>query len=187
MAGALGRADALPAIRPVNVPRDRARLLALDTSFVTDRIYTVQASAASFTLVEQAVAPPIHKAFPLDDDMGDDRLWQQGFVAETGDALAGFAALRYEAWNRRAAIWHLYVAPAWRGRGIGAALLAAVEEAARAAGARTLWLETSNVNYPAIHFYRRMGFAWCGLDTALYDPAGDAAGETALYFARPLE
>ena len=186
MAGALARAVALPAIRPVDLPRDRMRLLALNTSFVTDRIYAVQATAASFTLVEQAVAPPIRKAFPLDDELGDDRLWQQGFVAEAGDALAGFVALRYEAWNRRAAIWHLYVATEWRGHGLGARLLDALENVARNAGARTLWLETSNVNYPAIHFYRRMGFAWCGLDRSLYDPAGDGAGETALYFARPL-
>ena len=186
MAGALGRADDLPAIRPVVLPRDSVQLLALDTSFTTDRMYTVQAHAASFTLVEQAVASPIRKTFPLADELGDDRLWQQGFVAEVGDALAGFAALRYEAWNRRAAIWHLYVAAQWRGHGLGARLLAALGNAARIAGARALWLETSTVNYPAIQFYRRMGFAWCGLDTTLYDPAGDAAGEVALYFALPL-
>ena len=186
MAGPLSRAGALPAIRPVALPRDRIGLLALDTSFVTDRIYAVQATATSFSLMEQVVSPPIRKTFPLDEELGDDRLWQQGFVAETGDALAGFVALRYEAWNRRAAIWHLYVAPAWRGRGIGAALLAAAEDFARTAGARMLWLETSNVNYPAIQFYQRMGFVWCGLDQSLYDPGGDAAGETALYFSRPL-
>ena len=186
MAGGIENPTGAPAIRPVDLARDRIRLLALDTSFTTDRIYAVQATATSFSLMEQVVSPPIRKTFPLDEELGDDRLWQQGFVAEAGDALAGFAALRYEAWNRRAAIWHLYVTPAWRGRGLGAALLDAVEAAARAAGARTLWLETSNVNYPAIHFYRRMGFAWCGLDRSLYDPGDDAVGETALYFSRPL-
>ena len=33
------------------------------------------------------------------------------------------------------------------------------------------------MNYPAIQFYQRMGFVWCGLDRSLYDPGGDAAGE----------
>ena len=186
MARELGSAAGQPVIRPVDLPRDRDLLRALDTSFTTDRIYAVQATADSFTLAEKTIQPPIRKSFPLDDELGDDRLWQQGFVAEDGVRLAGFAALRYEAWNRRAAIWHLYVAPAWRGQGLGARLLDAVDAAARDAGARALWLETSNVNYPAIHFYRRMGFAWCGLDQSLYDPEGDAAGETALYFTRLL-
>ena len=99
-------------------------------------------------------------------------------------AIVGFAAVRFEAWNRRAALWHLYVAPAQRGRGIGRALLAAVTDYALRVGARCLWLETSSVNYPAIQFYQRMGFAWCGLDQSLYAPDGEAAGETALFFAR---
>jgi len=186
VAGGIESSSGAPTIRPVDLARDRDRLLALDTAFVTELVYAVQATATSFSLIEQTVSPPIRKAFPLDDELGDDRLWQRGFVAEVGDVLAGFAALRYEAWNRRAAFWHLYVAAGWRGRGIGSALLAAVEDMARTAGARTLWLETSNVNYPAIRFYRRMGFTWCGLDQSLYDPGGDAAGETALYFARPI-
>jgi ribosomal protein S18 acetylase RimI-like enzyme len=35
---------------------------------------------------------------------------------------------------------------------------------------RCLWLETENVNYPAIGFYRRAGFRLCGLDDILYRP-----------------
>jgi ribosomal protein S18 acetylase RimI-like enzyme len=43
------------------------------------------------------------------------------------------------------------------------------------------------VNSPAIAFYRRQGFTLCGLDLSLYDPAGSAPGEAALYFVLPLE
>lgn len=186
MAGGVEDSPGAPAIRPVDLARDRDRLFALDTAFVTERVYAVQATATSFSLIEQTVSPPIRKAFPLDDELGDDRLWHAGFVAEAGDVLAGFVALRTEAWNRRAAVWHLYVAAGWRGQGLGARLLDALEGAARLAGARTLWLETSNVNCAAIQFYQRVGFVWCGLDQSLYDPGGDAAGETALYFARPI-
>ncbi len=78
------------------------------------------------------------------------------------------------------------MAPAQRGRGIGQTLLAAVTNYALRVGARCLWLETSSVNYPAIQFYRRKGFAWCGLAQTLYAPDGAAAGETALFFARDL-
>ena len=49
---------------------------------------------------------------------------------------------------------------------------------------RCVWLETSNLAYPAIQFYRGVGFELCGLDASLYE--GEQAGETALYFMRPL-
>jgi ribosomal protein S18 acetylase RimI-like enzyme len=70
---------------------------------------------------------------------------------------------------------------------VGRALVEAVIAAARDAGMRCVWLETSTLAYPAIQFYRRLGFELCGLDASLYDPAGPAARETALYFARPLD
>ncbi|HJU97281.1 MAG TPA: GNAT family N-acetyltransferase [Jiangellaceae bacterium] len=44
------------------------------------------------------------------------------------------------------------------GRGIGTALLRSVEQAARAAGARRLWLITTNDNTRALRFYQRCGF-----------------------------
>jgi ribosomal protein S18 acetylase RimI-like enzyme len=42
--------------------------------------------------------------------------------------------------------------------GVGSALLASVREAARRAGARRLWLITTNDNVRAIRFYQRNGF-----------------------------
>ena len=57
---------------------------------------------------------------------------------------------------------------------------------ARSAGARCLWVETQNVNYPAIQFYRQVGFQLCGLDESLYDPEGPGRNEIALFFAREL-
>ncbi len=44
------------------------------------------------------------------------------------------------------------------GRGVGTALLRSVEWAARAAGARRLWLITTNENTRALRFYQRCGF-----------------------------
>jgi ribosomal protein S18 acetylase RimI-like enzyme len=73
--------------------------------------------------------------------------------------------------------------------GIGTALLEALDRRARASGARCLWLETQNINYPAIQFYRRSGFRLCGLDDTLYDPERDPTtgpDEVALFFTRPL-
>jgi len=72
------------------------------------------------------------------------------------------------------------------GRKPGTRLLNLVDDFARDAGARCLWLETQNVNASAVRFYLGAGFALCGLDTSLYDPDGSAGGELALFFARPV-
>ncbi len=174
-----------PIIRPVELALDRAQLARLDTSFSTTLIYRVVAQPLGFTL-EETRSAALHKHFPLDDDLDAERSWQHGFVATDGARIVGFVALHLEQWNRRAVIWHLYVAPEQRGCGIGRALLQQATQLARAEHMRCLWLETSNLNHPGIQFYRRVGFSLCGLDTTLYDPQGPAADEIALYFACPL-
>lgn len=45
-----------------------------------------------------------------------------------------------------------------RERGVGTALIRAVEETARRGGARRLWLITTNDNTIALRFYQRRGF-----------------------------
>lgn len=174
------------AIRPVNLPTDRAALLALDCSFVTERVYRVARSTDSFSLIEERVSSPLRKVFPLADDLGTARTWEAGFGTEEGEALVGFIAFNHRAWNRRTEIAHCYVAPAAPGRGVGRALLAATTAAAREGGTHCLWLETSTSAHPAIGFYRHLGFTLCGLDLTLYDPSGPTEGEAALYFVRPL-
>jgi ribosomal protein S18 acetylase RimI-like enzyme len=44
------------------------------------------------------------------------------------------------------------------GKGVGADLIAAVKEAAEAAGCRRVWLTTTNDNTPALRFYQKRGF-----------------------------
>ena len=170
-------------IRPVQLPVDLARIARLDTTFTTDRIYRLERSDWSFALREIAVEPPVRKVFPLADelrDLGAD--WSYAIVAEQDTAIVGFAAMQLERWNRRANLAHLYVAPEHRGQGLGRALLQNILASAHAQGARCLWLEVTNVNYPAIQFYRRAGFHLCGWDETLYDPDGPAGGEFALFF-----
>ncbi len=173
-------------VRPVLLPGDRDAILALDRSFTTDRVYRIVRTPQSFALAEVIAQSPVRKDFPLEADLGEGRVWEQGLAAERDDLIVGFAAFTHQRWNRRTELWHLYVAPQARWRGVGRVLVEAVIAAAEDAGMRCVWLETSNLAYPAIQFYRRMGFELCGLDVSLYDPAGPAAGETALYFARPL-
>lgn len=57
-----------------------------------------------------------------------------------------------------ALLWDIRVAPAMRGQGVGAALVAAVQSWSAAHGAEWLEVETQTVNVPACRFYERMGF-----------------------------
>jgi ribosomal protein S18 acetylase RimI-like enzyme len=57
------------------------------------------------------------------------------------------------------------------GQGVGSALIAAVEDAVRAAGARRLWLITTNDNVDGLRFYQRRGFRLVRLHAGAVDEA----------------
>jgi ribosomal protein S18 acetylase RimI-like enzyme len=52
---------------------------------------------------------------------------------------------------------------------------------------RCMWLETQDVNYDAIDFYRHNGFHWCGLDLSLDEHDESPTDETAVFFMRNLK
>ncbi|MFE5297869.1 GNAT family N-acetyltransferase [Streptomyces sp. NPDC056632] len=186
-------------------PADREAVEAIDDSFTTDRIYEVVADGSGFALRERGVEPPLVKVFPEDpedpEDFEDFEDAGEGTggaedgegpggshveVAVAGDEVCGFVACGIEEWHSRLVVHQIAVAPAHRGRGIGAALMERACAYGRRAGARTAWLEVTNVNAPAIRAYRRMGFELCGLDTTFY--RGTASeGETALFMSRELD
>ncbi|GAA1560699.1 MULTISPECIES: GNAT family N-acetyltransferase [Streptomyces] len=172
-------------------PEDTGAIEALDGSFTTGTVFEVAVTGEGFSLREVPVDPPLVKVFPEDDGSDEEDGAEGGdgdsrtFVAVcAGGGLAGFAAVSYSPWNRRLTIEDIEVAPDHRGRGIGRTLIRHAVDFARERGAGHLWLEVTNVNAPAIHAYRRMGFAFCGLDTALYQGT-ESEGEHALYMSMP--
>jgi ribosomal protein S18 acetylase RimI-like enzyme len=168
------------------VPGDAEAIKVLDGSFTTGTVFEVTVSEGGFGLREVAVDPPLTKVFPEepDGDEGGDAD-SRSFVAHTDSGgLAGFVAVSYCGWNRRLTIEDIEIAPEHRGRGVGRALVGLAAEFARERGAGHIWLEVTNINAPAIRAYRKMGFAFCGLDTALYDGT-PSAGEQALYMSMP--
>jgi putative acetyltransferase len=81
-------------------------------------------------------------------------------LAEDGGRATGCAALaRMDGYGEVKSMW---VDPAARGSGTGAALMAAVEALARAEGIAVLRLETGDTLHPAHRLYRRHGFRETG-------------------------
>jgi GNAT superfamily N-acetyltransferase len=97
------------------------------------------------------------------------------FRAPDVDMLAGRPDL--------ALLWDIRVAPTHRGRGVGQALLAAVEAWAAARGAEWLEVETQNINAPACRFYERNGFELRAVDPFAYPSLPD---ETQLLWYKRL-
>jgi putative acetyltransferase len=79
------------------------------------------------------------------------------FIAERDGEAIGCCALMAMA-DGGFEVAKMTVAPAARGFGLGRRLLEACEAAARAAGARRLYLETSSTLKPAGALYRSFGF-----------------------------
>ncbi|GHF67480.1 hypothetical protein GCM10010218_56200 [Streptomyces mashuensis] len=169
-------------------PGDRAQIEAIDDAFTTDTVYEVVADGHAFVLRPTAVDPPLVKTFPADDGDGEDLLapGRHVEVAVADGTVCGFVAAGVEEWNRRLVVHEIAVAPGHRGQGIGGALLRRALAHGRRHGARTAWLEVTNVNVPAIRAYQRLGFALCGLDTTHYRGT-PSEGETALFMSKPLD
>ncbi|MFE1783029.1 GNAT family N-acetyltransferase [Streptomyces sp. NPDC059506] len=175
--------------------RDLEAVRGIDGSFTTGTVYEVVAGDGGFALREVPVDPPLVKVFPDDDDEeeggegdGDGGAFPGRYaeVAVDGGEVCGFVVAGVEEWHSRLVVHEITVAPAHRGRGIGAALMRRACAYGRGLGARTAWLETSSLNVPAVRAYRRMGFALCGLDTTFYRGT-PSEGETALFMSRPLD
>ena len=86
--------------------------------------------------------------------LGDSRHAWWG--AHAGEALAGFAHASSD--DTGCKLDKLYVHPSSQRHGIGSALLATVQDWARAQHARRLWLQVNRGNAPAIAAYRKQGF-----------------------------
>jgi ribosomal protein S18 acetylase RimI-like enzyme len=169
--------------RDIDWPRDGEALTSFEATFTTDRIYRLEIGDLAAEFVEEELSEPLTKRY----DVSGIRtaVEESGFAlaAEIDGEIAAFMTVKFESWNRRMWITHLYVANEYKNRGIGSKLVNEALAFVKRKNARGLWLETQNFNYPAIRFYAKLGFRFCGFDGSLYDPAL-VPGETAMYFSR---
>ncbi|MBE7185402.1 MAG: GNAT family N-acetyltransferase [Methylobacterium mesophilicum] len=102
-------------------------------------------------------------------------------VAESCAAVEGCAVLLFRSYSRRCRLYSLAVARSARGKGIGSALLEAVEREASGRGCEAVGLEVREENHPAIALYRRSGYELLGQTENYYSD-----GATALHFRKAL-
>lgn len=102
-------------------------------------------------------------------------------VAELDGQPAGSAILLFRKGARMARLYSIATDPAFSGRGVGKALIAACEAEARRRQCDRLRLEVRTGNQRAVELYRRSGFSLRGAKKAYY-----ADGEDALVFERTL-
>jgi ribosomal protein S18 acetylase RimI-like enzyme len=95
-------------------------------------------------------------------------------VAEYGHEIAGCAVLLFRPKSDIARLYSIAVAPQLADRGVGPALLAASEHAARKHGRLRMRLEVHVGNHRAIERYRKSGYREFGRYPAYYDDRCDA-------------
>ncbi|HEX5307127.1 MAG TPA: GNAT family N-acetyltransferase [Dyella sp.] len=86
----------------------------------------------------------------------------------------GTAVVFYRKGSTVARLYSLASKPESRGKGVGSALLAAVEQAARQRGCRELRLEVRIDNASAIRLYERLGYRRLGRLVRFYEDGADA-------------
>jgi ribosomal protein S18 acetylase RimI-like enzyme len=152
-------------VRDFDASIDAAPTTLLDTSYVSHASYGIRRDGERLVLESQPSSELIRRSYAI--DLSADA-WKLARVAVLDGVVRGFVAWGRESWNRRLVIWHFYVDRPCRRTGAGRLLMDAALEWGRSEGLATAWVETANVNQPAVAAYRKLGFEICGFDTSLY-------------------
>jgi ribosomal protein S18 acetylase RimI-like enzyme len=106
----------------------------------------------------------------------------EGFlVVELEEKVIAYAALAVRKDQGSVYITDIVVEQRYRQQGVGTALLQAVVAWSKERGMRQLIAELQTKNHPAICFYQKMGFCFCGFNDRYY-----ANQDIAIFFVRQL-
>jgi [ribosomal protein S18]-alanine N-acetyltransferase len=142
---------------------------------------------ASHIRIRRAAAADLDDLVRIEEHVfASDRVPRRGFrrflaspsslliVAARDGTIAGYALVLFRANSEVARLYSIAVAPHARRRGIGIALLAAAETAARTRRCAVVRLEVHEKNAAAIARYRKAGYALFGRHAAYYADRGHA-------------
>ena len=174
-------------IRPANT-NDLPRLMALDHSCSSDYVWQLELRrepnqiTANFREVRLPRSVEVkypRNPFTLAEE------WARrdaGFVALQENNPVGYICLTEEHAASITWVTDIVVAPEWRRKGVGSALLMAGQTWALERGARRLVLEMQSKNQPCIRMMQKFGYEFCGYNDQYY-PTQDVA----LFFGRALK
>ncbi|MGD8398081.1 MAG: GNAT family N-acetyltransferase [Anaerolineae bacterium] len=173
-------------IRPADLADLNACLL-IDHAAYTDHVWQMQVQEAESQMgvVFQTVRLPrrMQVEYPRNLEQLVEH-WQLGetlLVAEHDGEVRGYIDMMSQAWQGAGWITNLAVERAYRRRGIGTALVRHARQWARGEGMHFLQAEATTKNYPALSFYRKLGFQFCGFHDHYY-----ANQDIALFFVQTL-
>ncbi|MCJ7932896.1 MAG: GNAT family N-acetyltransferase [Chryseobacterium sp.] len=149
--------------------------------YITDKIYSVSsieyARIFEFTLKEKSLPYTKRWETNADDIESLNEVIEKGssFGVYDNQELIGWIIGEQRTWNNSFYIENILVHEQYRRQGAGVQLIKRIIKEARRLNCRVIELETQNTNYPAIQFYRRMGFNITGVNTRLYDHPDEIA------------
>lgn len=89
-------------------------------------------------------------------------------VAESEEEVCGYVTVTLDKLETVGWLSDVVVAPSWRRKGYGSYLVAMANQWAGQQGVQRLLTAVSTKNYPAIEFFQKNGFVFCGYNERLH-------------------
>jgi ribosomal protein S18 acetylase RimI-like enzyme len=160
-------------VRPATLA-DMNACLELDHTSYTDHVWQMQAGETqrSVDVTFETIRLPrrMRVDYPRDvAELVED--WQQGegfFVVDVDDEICGYVDLLHKPWPNIGWVFNMAVDREHRGKGLGTALMRHTLKWAKDQGYYALSTEATTKNYPALCFYQKLGFKFCGFNDHYY-------------------
>src|SRR5512146_2580267 len=172
-------------IRPV-VATDLPALMGIDHGSRSEYVWQLElrreAGQVVATFRDVRLPRPIALTYPRNPYALADEWTSMSVVlgALSGNDPIGYLAL-VERPSSAAWVTDLVVAPTWRRKGVGSALLDSAREWASRRGHRRLFLEMQSKNQAGIRLAQKHGFEFCGYNDHYY-----STQDIALFFAKAV-
>jgi len=173
-------------VRPATLADLNACLL-LDHAIVTNHVWQMKVheaeSRVGVTFDTVRLPRRMRSEYPRDlEQLVEDWQRDEGFLAaEVDGEVRGYVDLLVWPWQQLGWIANMAVDGQYRRRGVGTALLRHARQWAREQGLDMMMAEATTKNYPALCFYQKLGFQFCGFNDHYY-PNQDIA----LFFVQML-
>jgi GNAT superfamily N-acetyltransferase len=154
---------------------------------VTDHVWQmkVQEAGSQVSVTFDTVRLPrrMQVAYPRDvEELVEDWQRDEGFlVAEVDGEVRGYIDLLARPWQQVGWVANMTVDRDYRRGGIGTALMRHARQWTWDQGLQAILAEATTKNYPALRFYQKLGFQFCGFNDHYYTNQ-----DIALFFVQTL-